>query len=334
MKVLLSPHGIGIGTLAQALRRHGVDAESCSFSRDIYAYLSDICLDVSKYTYVERERIKKQFFKKAVRKYDLFHFHFGETFSADKSDLKELKNMGKKLVVHHNGSDARMLSVARSCNNPYAVVKDTWPEEKVRANLQRLSSYIDHAIINDEELTPHVQPYYKHVHVIPYTIDVKQIQPVYARPVSDPLIVHAPSHREIKGTEFVLAAVERLRKEGHRFRFQLVENLPHSKVLQLYKEASIVIDQLRIGTYANLSMEMMALGKPVICYIRADLLKKFPSKLPLVNANPDTIYDVLKNVLRRPEEWEEIGIAGRKYVEDVHSYEAVAPRLIEVYKQL
>ncbi|MDQ6421277.1 glycosyltransferase family 4 protein [Paenibacillus sp. LHD-117] len=334
-KVHLSPHGIGIGTLAPALRSRGVDATSCSFYKDVYSYLSDVCLNLDQNPMDLRAKIRDAYFEEALETYDIFHFHFGSTFyEPDKRDLQLLKTMGKKLIVHHNGSDVRLLSVARSFNNPYVFVKETWPEEKVHANMRLLSSYIDHTIINDYELMPYVKPYYKHVHVVPYTIDVHQIKPFYPAPDSQPLIVHAPSHREVKGTEFVIAAVERLKKEGHEFQFKLLENLPHTEVMQLYRKSTIVIDQLRIGTYANLSIEAMAMGKPVICYIRDDLRSTFPPGLPIVSANPDTIYEVLKDLLYRPEDWRRLGMVGRSYVEQNHGYGNVAQKLINVYKQL
>ncbi|TLS50852.1 glycosyltransferase [Paenibacillus antri] len=334
MKVLLSPHGIGIGTLAQALREQGMDATACSFSNDIYAYLSDICLKLNEHPYREREAIRRAFFDEAKRTYDIFHFHFGETLFQDKSDLKILKGLGKKMVVHHNGSDARLLSVARSFDNPHVVVKETWPEERIHANLKLLSTYIDHAIVNDHELVPYVKPYYKHVHVVPYAIDARRISPVYPSPAAEPLVVHAPSHREIKGTEFVIAAVDRLKREGVRFRFKLLENIPHHEVMEWYRQCTIAIDQLRIGTYANLSMEVMAMGKPVICYIRDDLRPTFPPSLPIVSANPDTVYQVLKDLLQRPSDWRALGMQGRRYVEDAHNYRKVAEMLLRIYRQL
>ncbi|MFD0958310.1 glycosyltransferase family protein [Paenibacillus chungangensis] len=269
-----------------------------------------------------------------MEKYDIFHFHFGETFFPDKRDLSVLKKAGKKMIVHHNGSDARMLSVARSYSNPYVVVKDTWPESRVHENLKQLSAYIDHAIINDYELLPYIQPYYKKIHVLPYAIDVLQVQPFYPTPHSLPLVVHAPSHREIKGTAFIVAAVQRLWNEGVKFQFQLLENMPRSQVMEMYTQSTIIIDQLRIGTYANLSMEAMAMGKPVICYIRDDLRSTFPPDLPIVSANPNSIYNVLKDLLHRPGDWRKRGIDGRKYVERNHSYKHVGEKLIQIYHQL
>jgi len=333
-KVLISPHGIGIGTLARALRTNGVHATACSLYKDVYSYLSDICLNLNQHPMVLRAKIRDAFLEEALETYDIFHFRFGATFTGDKRDLKLLKSRGKKLVVHHCGDEARVLSVARSFNNPYVQGREAWPEARIRANIKLLTTYVDHVIINDHELLPHVQPYYKHVHIVPYAIDASQFKPEYPSPTATPLVVHAPSHRTVKGTDFVLAAVERLQKEGHQFQFQLIEKVPHEQAKQMYQKATIVIDQLTVGTYANLSMEAMAMGKPVICHIREDLRAAFPPGLPIVGANPDTIYEVLRDLLRRPNDWRNLGIAGRRYVEQNHNYDKVARMLIDVYKQL
>ncbi|CAG7649103.1 glycosyltransferase family 4 protein [Paenibacillus allorhizosphaerae] len=333
-KVLLSPHGIGIATLARALRAHGVHATSCSLNNDVYSYLSDICLNLNEYPKAVRVAVRNAFLEDAMEKYDIFQFRFGASFTADKRDLKLFAAKGKKMVVHHCGDEARVLSVARSFNNPYAEGREAWTEERIRSSIKQLSTYIDHVIINDHELLPHVEPYYKKVHIVPYAIDVQSFRPEYPASKSEPVVVHAPSHRKVKGTDFVLDAVERLKKEGLKFRFKLVEKVPHEQAMKIYQHSTIVIDQLTVGTYANLSMEAMAMGKPVISYIRDDLRTTFPPGLPIVSANPGTIYEVLKDLLKRPSDWVRLGMEGRRYVEQHHNFEKVANMLIDVYKQL
>jgi len=75
----------------------------------------------------------------------------------------------------------------------------------------------------------------------------------------------------------------------------------------------------------------MALGKPVICYIHDSLLATYPEGFPIVNANPDTIEDVLEELILSPEKCHTIGKQSREYVERVHDIKAVANRLINVY---
>ncbi|CAG7649079.1 glycosyltransferase family 4 protein [Paenibacillus allorhizosphaerae] len=335
MNVLHLPYGIGISTMARALRAQGVSASSASFkSTNVYNYLAHIRLNLDQYPASKRNEIRKKFLEEAIQKYDLFHFHFGETFFPDKSDVKILAAMGKKMIVEHRGSEVRMLSIARNFNNPFVRVKRSFPEQTIRYNLKLLSSYIDYAVVPDHELLPYIEPYYKKTYVVPRAIDASGFTPQYPSPDPNPLIVHAPSRRELKGTEYVLSAIERLQKDGFQFQFKLIENLPHEEALQLYQNSAIVIDQLLIGAYANLSMEAMAMGKPVLCYIRDDLFGKYPPGLPIVSANPDTIYDALKNLLSRPDTWQKLGMEGRRYVEQHHSMDKAASALLNVYNEI
>src|SRR5690606_11274603 len=334
MKVLHVPYGIGMSSCAQALRKKGISATSWSLRTHHYDYLADRKVNFDQYSKEEEEKQREKFFQKALNKYDIFHFHFGETFFPDRRDLEILKKAGKKMVVHHRGSEVRMLSVARKFKNPYVKVKKSWPEKKIKANLKQLSKYIEHAIVNDYELYAYVEPYYKHVHVVPHTIDVDKITPAYPSAAAKPLIVHAPSRREIKGTKYVLNAIEKLEKSGLKFDFRLVEGLSHEEALSIYKKATVIIDQMQIGSYGHLAMEAMAMGKPVICYIRKDLVSKYPEGLPIINGDPVNLFKVLKQFISKPKEWERIGKQGRKYVESYHSYEVVADKLLHIYSQL
>ncbi|WP_235793312.1 glycosyltransferase family 4 protein [Virgibacillus salidurans] len=320
--------------LSKELRIKGVQSTSCHFDEHPFKFKPDICLKLNSLSGQERANKIKHFLIESMEKYDIFHFHFGETFFSDKSDLEMLKRAGKKMVVHHHGSDIRLLSVAKR-NNPYVRVKPEWTEDKIYKNVSLLSKYIDHAIVQDYELEPYIKNSYKHVHVIPHTIDVNKYIPHY--PVikkTPPLIVHAPTSRNIKGTEFILNAINELKRSGLSFQFRLIEGVSNDEAKNLLSKSDIVIDQLRIGASGYISSEAMSFGKPVICYIREDLVSKYPAELPIVNANPDTITTVLKNLLKNPQTWNELGIKGRKYIETYHHAPIVADQYIDIYKNL
>lgn len=335
MRVLHLPYGIGISTLSKALRKKNVNATSVSFnSKNPYNYLADIKLNLNDYNAGIREKKRKEFFHKALKEFDIFHFHFGETFFPDKRDLKILRAKGKKLIVQHRGSEVRSLKKAQSFNNTFVKTKPYWTEEKIHQNLTLLSRYIQTAIVLDHELLPYVKKYYQNVIVLPRIIEETNIKPQFPDIERKPLVIHAPSNRELKGTEFILSAVKRLKDEGVEFDFKLIENLPRSEAMKLYSDATIVIDQLRIGAFGNFSLEVMAMGKPVICYIRPDLVNKYPPDLPIINANPDNIYQVLKETLKENKKWAEIGEKGRKYVEKHHNTDLVIKSLIKIYSKL
>ena len=88
-------------------------------------------------------------------------------------------------------------------------------------------------------------------------------------------ILHAPTDPAKKGTRFVVDAVARLQRH-HPIRFVQVSNLPHAEALKLYPQADLVIDQLLAGWYGGFAVELMAMGKPVACYIRDEDLQFVP----------------------------------------------------------
>ncbi|SHH11180.1 Glycosyltransferase involved in cell wall bisynthesis [Virgibacillus chiguensis] len=334
MRVLHLPYGAPMIELCRGLRDKGIEATACHFSDNRYKFQPDICLHLNSYPPNEREEKVTEFFYEAIQTYHIFHFHFGETFFPDKRDLAILKKAGKKMVVHHHGSDVRLLSVAKRFN-PYVRVKPEWTEEKINNNLSTLSSYMDHAIVQDPELQEYTSHVYKHTHVIPHAINIREFKPIYPDVNNrSPLVVHAPTSRNLKGTEFILHAVDELKQLGISFQFKLLEGLTYEETKDLLSQSDIVIDQLRIGASGYISSEAMALGKPVICYIREDLTEKYPGEIPVVNATPSTITSVLKKLIQSPDRWVEIGKKGREYIETYHDSRIVANRYLEVYNQL
>lgn len=319
--------------LSRKLREHHITSDSCFLYDNIYCSKPDVCLHLQQVPANQRETIAQQYLNHVIENYDIFHFHFGITFLLDKSDLKQIMDAGKKVIVHHHGSEVRFPKMARE-KNPYVKTKPYWTDQIITTSLQQLSRYISHAIYSYRELYTYIEPFYKHLYYVPYGLNVSEISPHYPEPDPPiPLIVHAPTHREIKGTNVILRAIQKLKQEGYRFRFQLIEQLPHQSLQAVLQSADIVIDQLRIGDYGILSMESMALGKPVICYVREDLAIQYPN-LPIINANPDTIYEKLKFLLNHPHLLHSIGKKSRTYIEKQHDINQCVNQLLSIYEQL
>jgi glycosyltransferase involved in cell wall biosynthesis len=157
-------------------------------------------------------------------------------------------------------------------------------------------------------------------------------------PPSDdgPLVIHAPTHRGVKGTRFVLEAVDKLKAEGVPFRFQLIEGLPRAEARRLFERADLLIDQLWLGWYGGLAVELMALGRPVVCNIRDDGLRFVPpdmgAELPVIRAEPATLAAVLREWLNsRRDELPKVGERSRRYVERWHDPRDVARGLLADY---
>ncbi|MFH1021897.1 MAG: hypothetical protein V1809_00735 [Planctomycetota bacterium] len=166
-------------------------------------------------------------------------------------------------------------------------------------------------------------------------MDVSGISPAPSPNGKRLTIVHAPTDRAIKGTDHIIASITALSRH-HDIELVLVENMPHAKALQMYRNADLAIDQMRVGWYGTFSVEMMALGKPVVCYIREDDLGFIPlqmaSDLPVIRANPLTLTDVLTDICTHRERLRDIGNRSRAFVERWHNPDKIAERMLHIYQ--
>jgi len=252
-----------------------------------------------------------------------------------KLDLFFLKLFHKKIFFEFHGSDLRTINIAKKIN-PKLFLKHSSPtmDKRIINRNMKLLRYADGIILHDEELLPYLPLIKKNIpiHIVPLRMDLSPFLPVYPEEQKKAVtIVHAPSHRETKGTEYVLAAIKNLEKK-YEIEFILVENLPNVQALEIYKKADIIVDQLRGGSYGVFAIEAMALGKPVIVSIIDDVIKTYPPGLPIVNANIDTIQEVLEKLIINGKLRNELGHAGCEYVKKYHDCRKIAKLLIKIYK--
>ena len=327
MKIVHAPTEIGgqMGILCKELRKKGYLAAGYNHFHTYLNYKGEIINSDAFEILKDLEFI--------VQNSDIIHFHNANTFFHDFSDLTLLKKLGKKMVMQHWGSDVRTEKMVRSLN-PYPLPPTYYSDEEIDRQLKILSAHIDTAIVQDYEAYPYVKDYYKKVYVLPLACNVEDFEVAYPSVDNDnPLIIHAPTNRAFKGSDYIEEAMKKLEGKG-KFTYQLLEKLSHEQAIAKYREADIIIDQLLCGTYGMFSVEAMAMGKPVVAFIRDDVRSKFPEDLPIVQATPETLADVLEDLINNPKKRHDIGVAGRKYVENYHAGERITDKLIEIYQQL
>lgn len=109
--------------------------------------------------------------------------------------------------------------------------------------------------------------------------------------------------KNIKGSPFIVAAIKRLKEKGFPVEYMFLKDVPSKHMPYYQVQADIVVEQLIYGWWGSTGVETMALGKPVVCYLRPAwkefFLKTFPEyeSLPIVEANTETIYEVLKKLV-------------------------------------
>ncbi|MBM3175506.1 MAG: glycosyltransferase [Chloroflexi bacterium] len=355
MRILHCPANVGGNswTLSRAERKLGLDSDVMVFRKDWLEYPVDINLHLSKNSKASSAFRLLTFFLGALAHYDVFHFNFGSSFLPqvrdlgifELSDLPVLRGLGKKIVVTYQGCDVRQKDF---CVRNYAISAcaelDCYGSRctsKADALKKRRAEKFGRYSHKMFAISPDILRFLpKHADLLPCPrVDLSQWQPVKKKVDKRLVIVHSPTNRACKGTKYILDAVERLKvKSAHEIELILAENIPHSKVHELYRQADVAVDQLLVGWYGGFAVEMMALGKPVVCYIREEDLKFIPPQmkkdLPIINANPETVYEVLEHLVVERDGLLSIGERGRAYVERWHDPVKIARKMKQTYESL
>ncbi len=290
----------------QALRRKGVDARLVVFERGLLHHEADWSLDRRGPLPVRLAQQLGAFARLAPRT-DVFHFYFGLTLIPKSLQFPLLHALRKKSVFHYLGSDIR---------------------GKTREQLA-YGKRADAEIVGSYDAIRWVPE----AHVVPPGLDLRPFTPVPPSDSPRPVVVHAPSDREKKGTQYVIDACAQLPVE-----LDIVEGVPHEEARERYARADIVVDQLNAGWHGVFALESMALGKPVVTYLKPDVVERsaegYGIRIPIVPATRETLVDALRPLVESPALRRELGAASRAYVEQVHDVDRVADRLIDIYRSL
>ncbi|HEY7397311.1 MAG TPA: glycosyltransferase family 4 protein [Gaiellaceae bacterium] len=290
----------------QALRRKGVDARLVVFERGRLHPEADWTLD-RRGGLAQRLAAQLAAFVRLAPRTDVFHFYFGLTLLPKSLQFPLLHALRKRSVFHYLGSDIRGKS----------------PDELAygkRAGAEIVGSY-------------DALRWVPEAHVIPPGLDLRPLTPVPPTDAARPLVVHAPSNRERKGTQHVIDACAQLPVE-----LDIVEGLQHDAARERYARADIVVDQLNAGWHGVFALEAMALGKPVVTHLKPDVVERsaagYGVRIPIVPATAATLVDALRPLVEQPALRRELGAESRAYVERVHDIDRIADRLIDLYRGL
>jgi len=270
-------------------------------------------------------------FLKCIFKYQVFHFHFGRTFFPCNLDLFVLHLLGKSIYMEYHGSEIRRKSIFKNMNDSLEYFSGV--DDNVSYKLQkRISKFSNGILVHDYELMENLYNLGKPVYLLPLRIDVGKFIPKYPESTDEICIVHAPSKRKTKGSQYILKAIDNL-SSRYKIKFILIEGVPNSELKKIIMESDIVIDQLIIGSYGMYSIESMAMGKPTVCYLREDLIDKFPEIPPIYNANINNIEEKLEELITDYSLRYDLGKRGRKYIEEFHDSRKIAKKALEIYRK-
>lgn len=170
---------------------------------------------------------------------------------------------------------------------------------------------------------------------IPLAVDCERID-YFENKVEDKVVIfHGLNREEVKGTKYILEALEKL-KDTHGDQVEVIVDgkMPLKKYLEIMKRANIVIDQCKSYSYGMNALYALAQGKVVLSGAEPEGLTELQvEKTPIVNITPDSdmIYRELVKLLDK-ELLKDKGVEGRKYVERFHDSKKVAEQYLECFK--
>ena len=343
MKVIFLPNNTAslVSANIPALRRLGVEAVGYNFAPLNISDTRNVRIWPHNGSFLTWKRIKFLLnFVSDLLTADIIHWMYAGNSRGTKVALLFIRLLNKKKFVEFSGTDIR--SLEKVCNDVdfYEICQFSdqakvllGTEKTSRETNRRFSQAGFYPIPSYPELIEYIDPLcFMNYSLISRSVDLERLKPVIATN-SLPLIVHAPSNPEVKGTKYILDAAMKLETKGLA-KFKLIQGMKHDEALSLLQNADIVVDQLIIGDFGVLAIEAMALQKPVVCFMRPKVLSYYEKNFegfPVINANINDIYEVLENLVTDSKLRAEKGKLGRRYVEKYHDPDKNAELLVNVY---
>lgn len=292
--------------------------------------------------YIRQLRYLGEFVRQIVRN-DVFVFNFSLSFTGYLQqspshvlrhlaylDLAVLKALGKKIVIIANGSDIRswrllveeMKRAGLDQHARYAIadldLDFGGPDKMKRTKAAKIEKYADHVFARPNCAQFLTRDY----NLVWLPVDMSTFRFSIGN-ASSPLVVHAPSNSRVKGTKYILQAVNKLRQEGYEFEFELCQNIQNVALRKILSIAQIAIDQLILPGYGLFGIEAMASG----CAVLGSAVPGYngnPMELPIMTTTPDTIYQNLRSLIEDQGLRVKMAQDGRAYVEKYHDNVKVA----------
>jgi hypothetical protein len=122
---------------------------------------------------------------------------------------------------------------------------------------------------------------------------------------------------DLKGSRYVLDAVNKLHLLGYPIHLYPEATLPPAEVPAAMAQCDLVIDQLLYGQWGSTGVEAMLTGVPLACYVRPSWKQHYIAKYgefpSLIETSPETLVDDLLPYVSDPKRLVEIGLGGQQF---------------------
>lgn len=278
-----------------------------------------------------------------IAKFDAFVFIYGQTITNTRLELWLLKYFKKKIIFVYVGSDSRP---------PYmdggqfaGLVGDPLPSASFLRAVTRRSKrkirlhekYADFIINSPATAHFHELPYINWFamgipRVFPACLNVSPIVPGITRPVR---ILHSPSNPLVKGTDEILAVLDKLCKKGYSIELINIQNMPNEIVLKELAGCDFIVDQLYSDTpLATFATEAAFFGKPAVvggyCAGNAKQILNLSDLPPSLFVVPGCLETAIEHLIVDTDFRECLGRKARQFVLSQWSLSGVAGRYLQL----
>ncbi|MBG6239551.1 hypothetical protein IWX78_002538 [Mycetocola sp. CAN_C7] len=258
---------------------------------------------------------------------------FGALFDASlPREIADLRRRGLTVALVSHGSDLRLPSLHRE-RDEWSPFRDTsWSlVTELEDQAVRNRAILDTVGVPVFLSTPDLLRDYPTGRWLPVVIDcARWAEETAALNRSRPVVTHVPSSPRLKGSDLIDPVLRDLHDSGV-IEYRRYDGVPATLMPSIYGSADIVLDQFRLGIYGVAACEALAAGRLVIGHVDGysrDHVREFTGRgLPIVEATPATLAEVLLDVVARPAPYREIAREGIDFVRQVHDGRASAEAL-------
>jgi hypothetical protein len=258
-----------------------------------------------------RDQLRSIGFARLAKKYDLYgfdlyHFHGGIDYFRDSRWVKKLVAMGKPVLCHYHGPDMRTRGIVKAVDE---------------ASKLNLTSEFD------------LLGLHPRLKYLPIPYDDSHL-PQRAASCAKIRIIHTPSNPAAKGTHLIEPVLKRIASERD-IEYAVFTGISRKRVIEEKARSHIAIEQIGNfgGTgYGVNSLETLSMKIPTVTEFTPEY-EAFLKGHPFVLADQTTLHDVLLRLIDDEAYRNATGLAGRKWVQDHHSYSNVWKTMLDYMEE-
>ena len=138
---------------------------------------------------------------------------------------------------------------------------------------------------------------------------------LFSRP--RPVVMHAPSSGPLKGSDHIDPVLEKLDARGV-IEYRRLQDIPPSLLPSYLRDTDILVDQVVLGNPGVLAAQAMACGRVVVAHLSGAVRARFGSTVPVVEATPSTLREVILGLVAEEDASRAVGAAGPAFVREHH----------------